>query len=211
MARSQTTISRQSTLGSGSSAITLRGIQPWRDRRTVVPPRLASVEASLPHLSSGERPSPAIIPEVVPASEYAQTYQTLQLYKTLYESSLPKRPAPVPIMWDQDVEELLKDVLEEAEQEDMHITSDEVISCARDVLYSLSDQYTSEPSLTHDDKGGIEIFLKEGRRGLLIKVQVDGVLGIFGDRGDEQWRAKYQTNGSAWKKHMTCIINALTE
>jgi hypothetical protein len=60
----------------------------------------------------------------------------------------------------------------------------------------------SEPSFDVREKGDIEVFSREDTRGLLIIIQPNGQLLIFGHFGGEQWRARYGASGSTWEVHL---------
>jgi hypothetical protein len=71
------------------------------------------------------------------------------------------------------------------------------------VITRLCNSYDlSEPSFDVRESGDVEVFCREDSRGLLIIIQPNGPLQVFGDFGGEQWRARYGTSGSTWQLHL---------
>jgi hypothetical protein len=84
--------------------------------------------------------------------------------------------------------------------------SREVADCALELVRICQLEGTSDPAISHDDEGGIEIFLKEGNSALLLAIRANGLLQIFGDSKNEQWRGRYSLPGDAWKRHLRTFL-----
>lgn len=70
------------------------------------------------------------------------------------------------------------------------------------VLQICSDVNLSEPALDIREKGEVEIFCREGSRGLLIVLNSQNLLQVFGDFSGDQWRARYDLSGNIWQTHL---------
>jgi hypothetical protein len=67
----------------------------------------------------------------------------------------------------------------------------------------------SEPVVDLRENGGIEIFCREVDRGLLIVINPDKALQIFGDFSGETWRSRYDLSGTIWQTHLLSFLRDL--
>ena len=109
-------------------------------------------------------------------------------------------------LWFSDMANSLADIASEAEADGATVPSADVLKTARSALVVCSKSPVDEPAITHDDKGGIEIFFKNREKAIMIVVQVDGFIMLYGDDPDEQWRGRYKASGTAWKRHLSSHI-----
>jgi hypothetical protein len=99
----------------------------------------------------------------------------------------------------------------EAVSEGYPLPSHAILDCAKEALVISSEYAVSEPSIIHDDEGGVELFFNERRAALLIALRADAVLQVFGDSDRERWRARYSLSGEAWKRHLALYIAELAD
>ncbi len=67
----------------------------------------------------------------------------------------------------------------------------------------------SAPHLDLQENGGVELFCKEGAKGIWCIVHPDDFLQIYGDFGGDQWRAKYPPSGEIWSVHLSAYLDGL--
>jgi hypothetical protein len=73
----------------------------------------------------------------------------------------------------------------------------------------LCDEFgLTEPVFDLREKGDVEIFCREEKKGLLIVVR-DDLLQVFGDYSGEMWRARYDFSGSTWESHLRKFVQDL--
>ncbi len=69
----------------------------------------------------------------------------------------------------------------------------------------------SEPVLDVRDAGAVEIFCREGAKGLLVVVNPNGLLQVFGDFSGDTWRARYDLSGAIWRMHLQAYFRDLVQ
>jgi hypothetical protein len=171
-----------------------------------------------PWLKAGARRVTVRIPQVVavspqfeiaPTGTYAEMKRALALYQTAASTS-PSAAAPTAeAAWLPDVSARIDELAAEAQEEGIPAPSGRTLSFAQDAISICAAVGVTEPAVAHDDEGGIEIYLKEGSSALLIAIQANDVLTVFGDDTQEQWRSRYLLSGSAWKRHLARLAGEL--
>ena len=92
--------------------------------------------------------------------------------------------------WDFDMEEIWRDLGEDAVNEGNQPVATDLKPLLRLVLRCAASKGMPQPSITGSDNGGFEAFFKKSNRGLLIAGNPDLSLQAFGDYNGEIWRAK---------------------
>ncbi|MGU3543667.1 hypothetical protein [Methylobacterium sp. A52T] len=159
--------------------------------------------------------------EIAPAGTFSQMRQIVAFYQSLSSGSASAPTSLMPatgtethmskprIDWFDEASESLKDLAEDAAAEDVPAPGEAVIARSIDILRICSDLGAPDPSVEHDDKGGVDLFFKQNKRALLVAVRADGSLALFGDDPEEHWRGRYSRAGKNWKKHLTYSIDQL--
>lgn len=96
-----------------------------------------------------------------------------------------------------------------ASEEGLPEPSSEVLNWADSIVILSARVGVAEPSISHDDAGGIEIFVKGHDAALLLVVKPDGTLQVFADSDREQWRARYLLAGTAWSRYLRNYLDDL--
>jgi hypothetical protein len=95
-----------------------------------------------------------------------------------------------------------------AEEIGFPIPSSALISKVKDIARYCEMFDLTEPALDLRENGAIEIFCREGSKGLLLVVNTK-TLKVFGDYSGEMWRAQYDLTGSTWESHLRRYIQDL--
>ena len=69
---------------------------------------------------------------------------------------------------------------------------------------------TPQPTVDVDDEGNIELYLKRDRVGILMVVEAEGSLQIFGNENGERWRGKFSLAGDAWRRQFASVVGAFS-
>lgn len=69
----------------------------------------------------------------------------------------------------------------------------------------------SEPILDVREAGAVEIFCREGVKGLLVVVNSNHLLQVFGDFSGDTWRARYDLSGVIWRVHLKAYFRDLVQ
>jgi hypothetical protein len=83
------------------------------------------------------------------------------------------------------------------------------IERTRSVARACSSLGLSEPTFDARENGVIEIFCREGARGLLILIHPNDLFQVFGDFEGDQWRARYSLKGLTWNTHLKKFLQDL--
>ena len=78
----------------------------------------------------------------------------------------------------------------------------ETLDYATRIIRLCGEERLSEPVIDNRANGEIEIFCKEDNKGLLLVINRNGILLIFGDFAGETWRARYDLSGAIWSVHL---------
>lgn len=171
-----------------------------------------------PWLKAGARRATVRIPtvvsvspqfEIAPTGTYAEMKRALALYQTAASTSPLATAPPAEVAWLSDVSARIDELAVEAQEEGILAPSERTLSFAQDAISICAAAGVTEPAVEHDDEGGIEIYLKEGLSALLVAIQANDVLTVFGDDTQEQWRSRYLLSGSTWKRHLARLAGEL--
>jgi hypothetical protein len=83
------------------------------------------------------------------------------------------------------------------------------IERARRIATMCSHFGLAEPAFDVRENGEIEIFCREGSRGILMLIHPNEVFQIFGDFDADQWRARYNSEKGTWRKHLRRFLQEL--
>jgi hypothetical protein len=82
---------------------------------------------------------------------------------------------------------------------------------ARRIARTCSHFGLSEPAFEVRESGEIEIFCREGARGLLILIHPNEIFQVFGEFDGDQWRARYNLAGPTWNRHVRKFLQEIAE
>jgi hypothetical protein len=90
------------------------------------------------------------------------------------------------------------------------IPAERSLASTRVIARACSYLGLSQPTFDMRERGEIEIFCREGSRGLLILIHPNDIFQIFGDYHQDRWRARYDLTGPTWKAHLNKYLQELT-
>jgi hypothetical protein len=82
------------------------------------------------------------------------------------------------------------------------------LTYAKELIHICATAGSSEPSIDVDDDLNLEIFVKEGKSGLLFVLSGEENLYVFGNSQEEKWRARYSLSGQSWRKHARSFLSS---
>jgi hypothetical protein len=87
--------------------------------------------------------------------------------------------------------------------------SEKSMESARGIARACSYFRLNAPAFDVRESGEIEVFCREGPRGLLLLIHPNNVFQIFGDFEGDQWRARYNLAGPTWNRHLRKLLQEI--
>jgi hypothetical protein len=85
----------------------------------------------------------------------------------------------------------------------------EMLSIVASIIRMCEATGLSEPAIDCRENGEVEIFCREGEKGLLLVVNPNNLLQVFGDFSGDTWRARYELSGAIWRVHLISYFRDL--
>jgi hypothetical protein len=92
---------------------------------------------------------------------------------------------------------------------DAPVPKPQTLTMAEHIIRMCDTEGLGAPLIDVRDNGGVEIFCREDNRGLLIVLNPNNTLQVFGDFSGEAWRSRYDLSGAVWETHLSAFLREL--